>query len=95
MGGVPGDLLWGDRVLVLLGARRRVLDIEVSPRSRSLLPLVFVAACAFAALGLMFTALVPTIEHMNLPLFLIVLPLAFVSGTYFPVDHPALAPSAW
>ena len=55
------------------------------------IPIAFVAACAFAALGLCFTALVPTIDHMNLPIFLVVLPLGFVSATYFPVDHPALA----
>ena len=54
-------------------------------------PIVFVAACAFASLGLCFTALLPTIDHMNLPIFLVVLPLGFVSATYFPLGHPALA----
>jgi lipooligosaccharide transport system permease protein len=51
-------------------------------------PLAFFAACAFASLGLCFTALVPTIDHMNLPVFLLVLPLAFTSGTYFPLEQP-------
>lgn len=55
------------------------------------IPIVFVSACAFAALGLCFTALVPTIDHMNLPIFLVILPLGFVSATYFPLGHPALA----
>ena len=55
------------------------------------IPIVFVSACAFAALGLCFTALVPTIDHMNLPIFLVVLPLGFVSATYFPLGHPVLA----
>jgi lipooligosaccharide transport system permease protein len=55
------------------------------------LPLAFVAGCAFAALGLCFTALIPTIDHMNLPVFLFVLPLAFTSGTYFPISHPVVA----
>jgi lipooligosaccharide transport system permease protein len=54
----------------------------------ALLPVVFVAACAFSALGLLFTALIPTIDHMNLPVFLLVIPLALVSGTYFPLEHP-------
>ncbi|HXH83227.1 MAG TPA: ABC transporter permease, partial [Candidatus Tectomicrobia bacterium] len=57
-----------------------------------LLPVVFVAGCAFAALGLLFTAVVPTIDHMNLPVFLFVLPLGVVSGTYFPLADPRLAP---
>jgi lipooligosaccharide transport system permease protein len=62
-------------------------DVAMLP---ALLPLAFLAGCAFASVGLCFTALVPTIDHMNLPVFLFVLPLAFVSSTYFPLAHPAL-----
>jgi lipooligosaccharide transport system permease protein len=54
------------------------------------IPFAFIAGCGFAAAGLLFTALVPTIDHLNLPIFLVVLPLAFVSATYFPITHPAL-----
>jgi lipooligosaccharide transport system permease protein len=57
----------------------------------ALLPVVFVAGCAFAALGLCFTALLPTIDHMDLPIFLLVLPMGFMSATYFPLEHPVLA----
>jgi len=64
------------------------LELEYLP---FVIPIVFVSACAFAALGLCFTALVPTIDHMNLPIFLVVLPLGFVSATYFPLGHPVLA----
>jgi lipooligosaccharide transport system permease protein len=53
-----------------------------------LLPIVFVAGCGFAALGLCFTAIVPTIDHMNLPVFLLVLPMGLLSSTYFPLEHP-------
>jgi lipooligosaccharide transport system permease protein len=55
-----------------------------------LLPIVFVAACGFAALGLCFTAIVPTIDHMNLPVFLLALPMGLLSSTYFPLEHPVL-----
>ena len=55
------------------------------------IPIVFATACAFSALGLCFTALLPTIDHMNVPIFLVVLPLGFISATYFPLDHPLLA----
>jgi lipooligosaccharide transport system permease protein len=48
-------------------------------------PLAFVAGCAFAALGLLFTAIVPSIDHMNLPAFLVGIPVAVISDTYFPV----------
>ena len=60
-----------------------------------LLPLSFLAACAFAALGLCCTALVPTIDHMNLPVFLLVLPLGFTSGTYFPLPAALTSTLAW
>jgi lipooligosaccharide transport system permease protein len=55
------------------------------------IPLAFVSGCAFAAIGLFFTGVAPTIDHMNLPVFLLVLPLAFASATYFPLAHPVLA----
>ncbi len=49
------------------------------------------AGGGFAAFGLCFTALVPTIDHMNLPVFLVVIPMGLLSGTYFPITHPTLA----
>jgi lipooligosaccharide transport system permease protein len=64
------------------------LELEYLP---VVIPIVFVSACAFASLGLCFTALVPTIDHMNLPIFLVILPLGFVSATYFPLGHPVMA----
>jgi lipooligosaccharide transport system permease protein len=54
------------------------------------LPIAFVTGCAFAALGLCFTAILPTIDHMNLPVFLLVIPMGMLSATYFPLEHPAL-----
>jgi lipooligosaccharide transport system permease protein len=64
------------------------LDLAWLPAT---LPIAFVAGCAFAAVGLCFTAVVPTIDHMNLPVFLVVIPMGLLSGTYFPIDHPGLA----
>jgi len=57
-----------------------------------LLPLAFFAGWAFAAFALIFTAIVPSIDHMNYPSFLIGVPLGLISNTYFPVesDHPVL-----
>jgi lipooligosaccharide transport system permease protein len=97
---VWGEVLWAGLLatmyvvivaaaLALLGAAGvlRVALWLVPP----LLPVAFLAGCAFAALGLCFTAVLPTIDHMNLPVFLLVIPMGFLSGTYFPIDHPALA----
>ncbi len=60
------------------------------PLLPAVLPVAFVAGCAFAALGLCFTAILPTIDHMNLPIFLLVLPMGLLSSTYFPLEHPVL-----
>jgi lipooligosaccharide transport system permease protein len=48
-------------------------------------PLLFLAALAFAAVGLFFTAILPSMDHMSLPFFLVIMPLGFASSTYFPL----------
>ena len=54
-------------------------------------PLLFFAALAFSAMGLFFTAILPSIDHMSLPFFLVIMPIGFASSTYFPLpDVPAL-----
>ena len=97
---VWGEVLWAGLLATvyvaivaaaLAGCRLAGLVAFDATRLPAVLPIAFVAGCGFAALGLCCTALVPTIDHMNLPVFLLVLPLAFVSGTYFPLSHPALA----
>lgn len=55
------------------------------------LPLLFLTALGFAALGLLFTALLPSMDHMSLPFFLVIMPIGFASSTYFPMPaHPVL-----
>lgn len=55
--------------------------------------LAFIGGIAFASLGLLFTAWLPTIDHMTLPIFLLALPLGFTSNTYFPMptEHSVVA----
>ncbi len=55
-------------------------------------PFALWAGFCFAAFGLIFTALVPSIDHMNYPTYLVGVPLGLVSNTYFPVhsNNPAL-----
>jgi lipooligosaccharide transport system permease protein len=59
------------------------------------LPLLFLASLAFATLGLLFTAVVPSIDHMNIPFFLVIMPLGFASSTYFPMDGGSLWAQIW
>src|SRR5437660_558092 len=56
------------------------------------IPLLFLAALAFSAIRLYFTAILPSIDHMTLPFFLVIMPIGFASSTYFPVpDVPFLS----
>jgi lipooligosaccharide transport system permease protein len=96
---VWGELLWAAvlgtvyaAIVSIVLAAFHVLGLLTLDLARLplIIPLAFVTGCAFAAVGLYFTGIVPTIDHLNLPVFLIVLPLGFVSGTYFPITHPAL-----
>ncbi len=55
------------------------------------IPLLFLAALSFSAIGLYFTAIIPSIDHMSLPFFLVIMPIGFASSTYFPLpDVPWL-----
>jgi lipooligosaccharide transport system permease protein len=50
-------------------------------------PVLFFAALAFSAMGLCFTAIIPSIDHMSLPFFLVIMPIGFASSTYFPLPN--------
>ena len=55
------------------------------------IPLLFLAALAFSTIGLLFTATLPSMDHMGLPFFLVIMPMGFASSTYFPLpDVPLL-----
>lgn len=55
-------------------------------------PMLFLAALAFSSVGLLFTAVLPSIDHMGLPFFLVIMPVGFASSTYFPLpDVPWVA----
>lgn len=51
----------------------------------AVVPLLFLAALAFASVGLLFTSILPSMDHMTLPFFLVIMPIAFASSTYFPL----------
>ena len=53
-------------------------------------PLLFLCALAFSAVGLYFTSILPSIDHMSLPFFLVIMPIAFASSTYFPLPEIAV-----
>lgn len=52
-------------------------------------PVLFIGSLAFAFVGLYFTATLPSMDHMGLPFFLVIMPVGFASGTYFPLPEIA------
>jgi lipooligosaccharide transport system permease protein len=53
-------------------------------------PLLFLTSLAFSSFGLLFTSLVPSIDHMSIPFFLVIMPIGFASSTYFPLPDVAI-----
>ncbi len=98
---IVGEALWGATKSVLaatimLGVLS-ALGLAASPTAL-LVPLVAVAGgLLFASLGLITTAISPTIDTFNLPVFVLVFPMFMFSGTFFPLDvlPPWAAGIAW
>lgn len=97
-----GEVLWGGArsvlnlsiVCVVISGLDLAGFVELHLATMPLvLGLGFVGGCVFSAFGLVFVALVPAIDHMNYPVFLVGTPLSLVSNTYFPADQasPELA----
>ncbi len=87
---ITGEILWGATrgtiyaalmipVLYLFG----VIDM---PTSLLLIPFAFPAGLLFAAIGLCFTAVTPSIDALNYPAFLFITPMFLFSGTFFPIS---------
>ncbi len=99
---VWGEITWASArgvlnatvVACVLGGLNLLGVVHLQWHWLPLLPLVgFVAGWSFAAFALIFTAIVPSIDHMNYPVFLVGVPLGLISNTYFPlpVHNPVLA----
>ncbi|MGB8328913.1 MAG: ABC transporter permease, partial [Polyangiales bacterium] len=69
-----------------------VVDVKV-PFLVFMPVLGFILGCAIASFALIFTAIVPAIDHMNYPVFLIGWPVSLVSNTFFPVEPTS--PALW
>ncbi|MDX2270531.1 MAG: ABC transporter permease [Cyanobacteriota bacterium] len=51
------------------------------------LPFLLLGSLLFAAMGLLTTGLVETIDQVNVPIFTLVVPMFVLCGTYFPRDN--------
>jgi lipooligosaccharide transport system permease protein len=88
---ITGEILWGATKSVIGTALMMVVisffGLLHYPHALLLLPAAFLGGLAFACVGMIFTAIVPTIETFNLPIFLFITPMFLFSGTFFPLDN--------
>ncbi len=87
---VAGEIAWGatkamiNALLVL--AVVAAFGLAHWPHSLLVIPLSLLGGFVFAALALLFTAVVPTIDSFNYPFYLFITPMFLFSGTFFPLE---------
>ena len=88
---ILGELLWaatkGLIATLLMGLMLSLFGLFSYPGALLLPLLAVLGGLFFAALGMICTALVPTIEMFNLPIFLGITPMFLFSGTFFPLQN--------
>jgi lipooligosaccharide transport system permease protein len=88
---ITGEILWGATKSVI-GTALMMTVISLFgliryPEGLLLLPAAFLGGLAFSGAGMICTAVIPTIEMFNLPVFLFITPMFLFSGTFFPLDN--------
>lgn len=87
---IAGEWLWGATKSVLAASLMLIavgaFGLLEWPDALLVLPIAALGGLIFSALGLVTTAMSPTIETFNLPIFLLIFPMFLFSGTFFPID---------
>lgn len=85
-----GDWLWAATRGTLAGTLTGLAGVMLQVYSLSelfrALPIIVLGSLLFAAMGMFASGVVRTIDHINVPVFLIVVPMFAFCGTYFPRD---------
>ena len=86
---VAGEIFWGATRAALNSTMVYVVVILFGLGPVWLLPFVtvfgFVCGVLFASMGMIATAVVPSIDFFNYPIFLFITPMFLFSGTFFPL----------
>ena len=93
---VLGEMIWGASKSFLSGCAvlvvAAVLGLVPSPLALAVIPVIFLTGLAFAALGLIMTALSPSYDFFMYYFTLCVTPMMLLCGVFFPLDQlPAAA----
>lgn len=84
---IAGELLWAAtksliNTLIMLPIFT-IFGLIDFPSSLLIIPFSFIAGLLFAAIGMCFTAISPSIDSLNYPTFLFITPMFLFSGTFF------------
>jgi lipooligosaccharide transport system permease protein len=87
---VAGEIFWGATRAALNSTMVYIVVILFGLGPVWLLPFVavfgFICGVLFASTGMIATALVPSIDFFNYPIFLFITPMFLFSGTFFPLS---------
>ncbi len=94
---IAGEISWGATRSVATGAAIVLILQFFAPVHWAGFGWILLAGLLgglfFAALGMLFTGILPTIDKFNYPVFFLITPMTFLSGTFFPVENfgPSMA----
>jgi lipooligosaccharide transport system permease protein len=85
-----GEILWGSTRSVINSSIMllvvSIFNLVKLPDSIFIIPLAFIVGFVFSSIGMCFTAISPTIDSFNYPIFLFITPMFLFSGTFFPLS---------
>lgn len=88
---IAGEIAWAATKSVIATAIMMAVITPFGfiqyPEGWLLLPLALLGGMAFGAVGMLFTATLPSIEVFNLPVFLFVTPMFLFGGTFFSTER--------
>jgi lipooligosaccharide transport system permease protein len=92
---IAGEMLWGASKSVLNAGIMVGVMLVIGPviniplltlhLALFILAVAFIGGLLFAAIAMCFTALVPSLDHFNYYVFLIITPMMLLCGTFFPL----------
>ncbi|UCF06058.1 MAG: ABC transporter permease, partial [bacterium] len=87
---IAGEILWAATKSFFAASIMLVVvsffGLAAYPASLIIIPLSFIAGLLFGSFGMIFAAICPGIDTLNLPVFLAVTPMFLFSGTFFPIE---------
>lgn len=87
---IVAEIVWGATrsviAAVLMLAVVAAMGYAPSPQALAAIPIALLGGLAFGAMGMAATAVTPSIDMFNIPVFLVVTPMFLFSGTFFPVE---------